>query len=71
MLIKGNNDLLSITQPDVIKTIYTKYLEVGSDMIGTNTFSSTTMPRRITRWKVWCMSSTMLALAWLVTLVMR
>ena len=43
MLIKGNNDLLSITQPDVIKTIYTKYLEVGSDMIGTNTFSSTTI----------------------------
>ena len=43
MLIKGNNDLLSITQPDVIKTIYTKYLEAGSDMIGTNTFSSTTI----------------------------
>merc|ERR1719353_729550 len=40
--VKGNNDLLSITQPQIIKQIYTQYLEVGgSDLIGTNTFSST------------------------------
>merc|ERR1719191_2642378 len=43
MLIKGNNDLLSITKPSVISEIYTQYLEAGSDMIGTNTFSSTTI----------------------------
>merc|ERR1719375_1480106 len=43
MLIKGNNDLLSITKPDCIAGIYTQYLEAGSDMIGTNTFSSTTI----------------------------
>ena len=44
MLIKGNNDLLSITQPHIIKDIYKKYLvEGGSQLIGTNTFSSTTI----------------------------
>ena len=42
--IKGNNDVLSITQPEMIKKIYKMYLEEGgSDMIGTNTFSSTTI----------------------------
>jgi len=42
--VKGNNDMLSITQPHVIKGIYKQYLEVGgSHMIGTNTFSSTTI----------------------------
>jgi 5-methyltetrahydrofolate--homocysteine methyltransferase len=41
---KGNNDQLSITQPQIIKGIYKEYLEVGgSDLIGTNTFSSTTI----------------------------
>nr|UKS50382.1 B12-dependent methionine synthase isoform 2 [Karenia mikimotoi] len=43
MLIKGNNGLSSITKPEVISDIYTQYLEAGSDMIGTNTFSSTTI----------------------------
>jgi 5-methyltetrahydrofolate--homocysteine methyltransferase len=38
---KGNNDLLSITRPDVIKTIHTDYLDAGADMIETNTFSGT------------------------------
>ena len=42
--VKGNNDMLSISQPDVIQGIYRQYLEIGgSDMIGTNTFSSTTI----------------------------
>ena len=40
---KGNNDLLSITQPQIIKDIYLAYLEAGSDIIETNTFSSTTI----------------------------
>lgn len=38
--LKGNNDILSLTRPDVIKEIHRKYLEVGADMITTNTFSS-------------------------------
>jgi len=42
--VKGNNDMLSISQPDVISGIYRGYLEEGgSNMIGTNTFSSTTI----------------------------
>ena len=41
--LKGNNDLLSITRPDVIKAIHTEYLEAGADIIETNTFSSTSI----------------------------
>lgn len=41
--VKGNNDLLSITQPEAIKTIHKKYLEAGADIIETNTFSGTTI----------------------------
>ncbi|MFN0033012.1 MAG: homocysteine S-methyltransferase family protein [Flavobacteriales bacterium] len=41
--LKGNNDLLSITRPDVIKEIHKQYLEAGADIIETNTFSSTTV----------------------------
>jgi len=38
---KGNNDLLCLTRPDVIREIHEAYLEAGADMIETNTFSST------------------------------
>ncbi|MBJ6117716.1 methionine synthase [Pontibacter sp. BT310] len=41
--LKGNNDLLSITRPDIIKNIHTEYLEAGADIIETNTFSGTTI----------------------------
>ncbi len=41
--LKGNNDLLSITRPDVIKSIHRQYLEAGADLIETNTFSSTSL----------------------------
>ena len=41
--LKGNNDLLSITQPDAISAIHEKYLESGADIIETNTFSSTSI----------------------------
>jgi 5-methyltetrahydrofolate--homocysteine methyltransferase len=41
ILIQGNNDLLSLTQPDIIKDIHKSYLEVGSDIIETNTFNAT------------------------------
>ncbi len=39
--LKGNNDLLSLTRPDVIKAICQAYLDVGADIIETNTFNST------------------------------
>jgi len=38
--LKGNNDLLSITRPDVISSIHEEYLNAGADIIETNTFSS-------------------------------
>ncbi len=38
--MKGNNDVLNITRPDVIEDIHRKYLEAGADIIETNTFSS-------------------------------
>ena len=41
--LKGNNDLLSLTQPDIIKAIHSAYLEAGSDIIETNTFNSTSI----------------------------
>lgn len=39
--LKGNNDLLSLTQPQHIKKIHAQYLEAGADIIETNTFNST------------------------------
>ena len=39
--VKGNNDLLCITQPQIITAIHKEYLEAGADIIETNTFSST------------------------------
>lgn len=41
--VKGNNDLLSITKPDVIQAIHEQYLEAGADIIETNTFSATSI----------------------------
>lgn len=41
--LKGNNDLLSITQPQIIKEIHAQYFEAGADIAETNTFSSTTI----------------------------
>src|SRR3954452_3782731 len=39
--LKGNNDLLAITRPDVIAEIHAAYLEAGADILETNTFNST------------------------------
>ena len=39
--VKGNNDMLSITQPEAIKEIHRKYFNAGADIVETNTFSST------------------------------
>ncbi|MGD8426515.1 MAG: homocysteine S-methyltransferase family protein, partial [Balneolaceae bacterium] len=41
--LKGNNDLLSITQPEIIKEIHRQFLSAGSDIIETNTFNSTSI----------------------------
>ena len=41
--LKGNNDLLSLTQPDIIKAIHSAYFEAGSDIVETNTFNSTSI----------------------------
>lgn len=41
--LKGNNDLLSITQPEMIRAIHKAYLDAGADIIETNTFSSTSI----------------------------
>lgn len=41
--LKGNNDLLSLTRPDIISQIHREYLEAGADIIETNTFSGTTV----------------------------
>jgi len=39
--LKGNNDLLTLTQPDIIRGIHREYLEAGADIIETNTFNAT------------------------------
>jgi len=39
-LVKGNNDLLILTQPDIIRSIHAEYLDAGADIIETNTFNA-------------------------------
>lgn len=41
--LKGNNDLLSLTRPEIIKDIHRAYFEAGADIVETNTFSGTTV----------------------------
>ena len=41
--LKGNNDLLALTRPDVLREIHDAYFEAGADIAETNTFSSTTI----------------------------
>ena len=41
--VKGNNDLLSLTQPEIVQAIHKAYLEAGADIVETNTFSSTSI----------------------------
>ena len=41
--LKGNNDLLSITKPEIIRAIHAEFLEAGADIIETNTFNSTSI----------------------------
>src|SRR5450830_1994589 len=41
--VKGNNELLSLTRPDVISSIHERYLAAGADLIETNTFGATSI----------------------------
>ena len=41
--LKGSNEVLLLTKPEVIEEIHTRYLEAGADLIETNTFSATTI----------------------------
>jgi len=41
--LRGNNDLLTITRPDVIREIHAQYLDAGADILETNTFNSTSI----------------------------
>jgi 5-methyltetrahydrofolate--homocysteine methyltransferase len=41
--VKGNNDLLNLTQPEIIQEIHRQYMEAGADLIETNTFNSTSI----------------------------
>src|SRR5262245_39223657 len=41
--LRGNNDLLSLTRPEVIREIHAQYLEAGADILETNTFNSTSI----------------------------
>lgn len=41
--VQGNNDLLTLTQPDIIREIHGQYFDAGSDIVETNTFSATTI----------------------------
>lgn len=43
LLIKGNNEVLNLTRPDIIEEVHTEYLEAGADFIGTNTFNGTSI----------------------------
>lgn len=41
--LKGNNDLLTLTQPEIIQAVHTAYLDAGADLIETNTFNATSV----------------------------
>jgi 5-methyltetrahydrofolate--homocysteine methyltransferase len=41
--LKGNNDLLALTQPDIVREIHRQYLEAGADLVETNTFNATSI----------------------------
>ena len=41
--VKGNSDLLNLTQPDIIRSIHRQYLEAGADIVETNTFTATSI----------------------------
>ena len=51
--LKGNNDLLSLTQSQAIEDVHRQYFEAGADIIETNTFSGLQLQWQIMGWKIW------------------
>ena len=51
--VKGNNELLSLTRPDVIRDIHERYLAAGADLIETNTSARRRLRKRTTAWPSW------------------
>ncbi len=51
--VKGNNDLLTLTQSKIIHDIHAAYLEAGADILETNTFNSQSSRWRTTAWRAW------------------
>jgi len=54
--IKGNNDILTLSRPEIVREMHNAYFAAGADMVETNTFSATTMRNLITEWKALPMS---------------
>ena len=61
--LKGNNDLLSLTRPDVIEGIHTDYFNAGADVVETNTFSSTSIGMADYRCEPWVREINLAAVA--------
>ena len=55
LFVKGNNELLSLTQPQVIQEIHEQYLASGADIIETNTFGATTVAQDDYHMQAWYM----------------
>jgi 5-methyltetrahydrofolate--homocysteine methyltransferase len=53
LFVKGNNELLTLTQPQIIQEIHERYLAAGADLIETNTSAPPASPRTITTWATW------------------
>ena len=49
--LKGNNDLLSLTRPDIIEAIHRAYFDAGADIVETNTFLEQALLKLIMGWK--------------------
>ena len=55
LFVKGNNELLTLTQPQVIQEIHERYLAAGADLVETNTFGATSVAQETTTWATWPM----------------
>ena len=55
MINRDNNDLLNLTEPDLVRSIHRQYLEAGADIIETNTFNSNAVSMTA-RWSISSMS---------------
>jgi 5-methyltetrahydrofolate--homocysteine methyltransferase len=51
--LKGNADILNLTQPELVAGLHREYFEAGADIIETNTFNATAIGRPITGPRIW------------------